>query len=315
MPDPLFGEQGVCSPNSRTARRWTRRPCGASPGPGACPRNCCRSSGSSTSCRARRAERSPKADFATSSDRHWRSRDSREVRKVAWGCGHPPSCRRSASTSPTSSRWRWPSATLAVSRVRREHGRAHHPGSPTGAVTCTSTRGGCGGRAHRVGHLRRRRGPVRGARALGCPRHPHLHRDPPPPARDARVVIHNHPYYVQPHRGARHPSLGWCTRPARCSSTTCLVECDGEIDPGAAELAAIGWFGQPGDLAQPRRDRHRRISRRRSTGGVHRTGVPAGLRCDGHRPHPTTMNRGDMVGMQASLIERAADVYWAGAPG
>ena len=25
------------------------------------------------------------------------------------------------------------------------------------------------------------------------------------------------------------------------------------------------------------------------------------------------MNRGDMVGMQASLIERAADVYWAGA--
>jgi len=28
---------------------------------------------------------------------------------------------------------------------------------------------------------------------------------------------------------------------------------------------------------------------------------------------PTKMNRGDMVGMQASLIERAADVYWAGA--
>jgi len=28
---------------------------------------------------------------------------------------------------------------------------------------------------------------------------------------------------------------------------------------------------------------------------------------------PSTMNRGDMVGMQASLIERAADVYWAGA--
>jgi hypothetical protein len=28
---------------------------------------------------------------------------------------------------------------------------------------------------------------------------------------------------------------------------------------------------------------------------------------------PSKMNRGDMVGMQASLIERAADVYWAGA--
>ena len=28
---------------------------------------------------------------------------------------------------------------------------------------------------------------------------------------------------------------------------------------------------------------------------------------------PSQMNRGDMVGMQASLIERAADVYWAGA--
>ncbi len=27
----------------------------------------------------------------------------------------------------------------------------------------------------------------------------------------------------------------------------------------------------------------------------------------------TAMNRADMVGMQASLIERAADVYWAGA--
>ena len=25
------------------------------------------------------------------------------------------------------------------------------------------------------------------------------------------------------------------------------------------------------------------------------------------------MNRGDMIGMRASLIERAADVYWAGA--
>jgi hypothetical protein len=24
------------------------------------------------------------------------------------------------------------------------------------------------------------------------------------------------------------------------------------------------------------------------------------------------MNRGNMIGMQASLIERAADVYWAG---
>jgi ribulose-5-phosphate 4-epimerase/fuculose-1-phosphate aldolase len=28
---------------------------------------------------------------------------------------------------------------------------------------------------------------------------------------------------------------------------------------------------------------------------------------------PSQMNRGDMVGMKASLIERAADVYWAGA--
>jgi len=28
---------------------------------------------------------------------------------------------------------------------------------------------------------------------------------------------------------------------------------------------------------------------------------------------PSSMNRGDMIGMQASLIERAADVYWAGA--
>jgi hypothetical protein len=28
---------------------------------------------------------------------------------------------------------------------------------------------------------------------------------------------------------------------------------------------------------------------------------------------PSKMKRGDLVGMQASLIERAADVYWAGA--
>ena len=28
---------------------------------------------------------------------------------------------------------------------------------------------------------------------------------------------------------------------------------------------------------------------------------------------PSQMNRGDMIGMKASLIERAADVYWAGA--
>ena len=28
---------------------------------------------------------------------------------------------------------------------------------------------------------------------------------------------------------------------------------------------------------------------------------------------PSRMNRGDMLGMKQSLIERAADVYWAGA--
>jgi hypothetical protein len=46
---------------------------------------------------------------------------------------------------------------------------------------------------------------------------------------------------------------------------------------------------------------------------VDRAGLQTGLRRDAHRKEPVLMKWADMAGMQRSLIERAADVYWAGA--
>ena len=133
---------------------------------------------------------------------------------------------------------------------------------------------------------------------------------------DARVVIHNHPYYVSVLAAlGRLPELVHQTGSLFLDDMYLVETYDGEIDSPwrAAELAARS-VGQPGDPGQPRRHRHRpQPGRGGLPGGVDRAGVQAGLRRDAHRPDTLADEPGDMVGMQASLIERAADVYWAGA--
>ena len=111
--------------------------------------------------------------------------------------------------------------------------------------------------------------------------HTELHRLRP----DARVVIHNHPYYVSlSPPSARCPSSS--TRPASLflDDMYLVEEYDGEIDTPLARsrTGRARSVGQPGRSwpttassppAQPRGSR--------VPGGVHRAGLPAGVRRDG----------------------------------
>ena len=126
MPDPLFGER-VCV--RRTQGRRDAGPadaCGASLAR-ACPRNCCRSgSRSSTSCRARRAEKIAKGrlrDIIRSTLE--KSRQPSKCARVAWGVGtlrHAADRRRPLRRAADGGGLPPP----GEHRVRREHGRAHH---------------------------------------------------------------------------------------------------------------------------------------------------------------------------------------------
>jgi ribulose-5-phosphate 4-epimerase/fuculose-1-phosphate aldolase len=143
--------------------------------------------------------------------------------------------------------------------------------------------------------------------------HTELHRQ----RSDARVVIHNHPYYV-----SLLAALG--TLPMLVHQTgslflddMCLVDTyDGEIDtPGrAAELAGRIGAANVAILAN-----HGVITTGRTLPeAVYRAASierACKLAYDVMLTHraPSPMNRADMLGMQKSLIERAADVYWAGA--
>lgn len=143
--------------------------------------------------------------------------------------------------------------------------------------------------------------------------HTELHRQ----RSDARVVVHNHPYYV-----SLIAALG--TLPVLVHQTGALFlddmylidKYDGEIDTPwrAAELAAqVGSanliiLANHGVVAMGRNIAeavYRAVSIERVCRLAYDVMVTGRT--------PTQMNRGDMVGMQASLIERAADVYWAGA--
>lgn len=143
--------------------------------------------------------------------------------------------------------------------------------------------------------------------------HTELHRQRP----DARVVVHNHPYYV-----SLIAALG--TLPELVHQTGALFlddmylvdKYDGEIDTPwrAAELAGqVGSanlivLANHGVVAMGR-NLPEAVYRAVSIDRVCRLAYDVML--TGRTP--SQMNRGDMVGMRASLIERAADVYWAGA--
>ncbi len=144
--------------------------------------------------------------------------------------------------------------------------------------------------------------------------HTELHRLRP----DARVVIHNHPYYVSliaalgvlPELVHQTGSLFLDDMYLRRRSTTVrstqpwrATELAEQI--GSANLVILANHG----VIITGRNLAEAVYRAASIERVCRLAYDVML--TGRTP--SQMNRGDMVGMQASLIERAADVYWAGA--
>lgn len=143
--------------------------------------------------------------------------------------------------------------------------------------------------------------------------HTEIHRQRP----DARVVVHNHPYYV-----SRIAALGMLPELVHQTGALFLDDMylvekyDGEIDTPwrAAELA-----GQIGSANLVILANHGVIATGHDLASAVYRAVSIERVCrlaydvlvTGRTP--AKMNHGDMVGMQASLIERAADVYWAGA--
>lgn len=143
--------------------------------------------------------------------------------------------------------------------------------------------------------------------------HTELHRQRP----DARVVVHNHPYYVSLIAALGVlPELVHQTGALFLDDMYLVEKYDGEIDTPwrAAELA-----GQVGSANLIVLANHGVVAMGRNLAEAVYRAVSIDRVCrlaydvmlTGRTP--SQMNRGDMVGMQASLIERAADVYWAGA--
>jgi ribulose-5-phosphate 4-epimerase/fuculose-1-phosphate aldolase len=143
--------------------------------------------------------------------------------------------------------------------------------------------------------------------------HTELHRIRP----DARVVIHNHPYYVSLIAAlGTLPELVHQTGSLFLDDMYLVENYDGEIDTpwrarelaeqvGSANLVILANHGVIATGRNLAEAVYRAVSIERVCRLAHDvmlTGRTA-----------SKMNRGDMVGMQASLIERAADVYWAGA--
>jgi ribulose-5-phosphate 4-epimerase/fuculose-1-phosphate aldolase len=143
--------------------------------------------------------------------------------------------------------------------------------------------------------------------------HTELHRIRP----DARVVVHNHPYYVSLIAALGSlPELVHQTGALFLDDMYLVEKYDGEIDApwraaelaqqvGSANLIILanhGVIAMGHNLAEAV---YRAVSIERVCQLAYDVMVTG--------RKPTKMNRGDMVGMQASLIERAAHVYWAGA--
>jgi ribulose-5-phosphate 4-epimerase/fuculose-1-phosphate aldolase len=134
---------------------------------------------------------------------------------------------------------------------------------------------------------------------------------------DARVVIHNHPYYVCVLAAlGRLPELVHQTGSLFLDDLRLVDTYHGEVDsPGRAAdlarhigranitiLANHGVIATGHNLAEA-------VYRAASIERVCKLAYDVMLT----GREPVQMNWSDMAGMQRSLIERAADVYWAGA--
>lgn len=143
--------------------------------------------------------------------------------------------------------------------------------------------------------------------------HTELHRLHP----DARVVIHNHPYYVSVLAALGVlPELVHQTGALFLDDMYLVPNYDGEVD---APWRAVELAQQIGSAHMVLLANHgviitgcniaEAVYRAASIERVCKLAYDVMLTGRTRKQ----MNRGDMVGMKASLIERAADVYWAGA--
>lgn len=143
--------------------------------------------------------------------------------------------------------------------------------------------------------------------------HTELHRAHP----EARVVVHNHPYYVSLLASLQMlPELVHQTG-SLFLDDLCLVDVyEGEVDTASRARELVGHIG--GAHVAILASHGVIVTGRTLAEAVYRSAtiervckLAYHVMLTGRTPEP--MRRSDMVGMQASLIERAADVYWAGA--
>jgi ribulose-5-phosphate 4-epimerase/fuculose-1-phosphate aldolase len=145
----------------------------------------------------------------------------------------------------------------------------------------------------------------------------HIHTELHRARSDARVIIHNHPYYVSLLASLQTlPELVHQTGSLFLDDLCFVDSYDGEIDSadrarelaeriGGANLAILASHG----VIATGRTLAEAVYRSATIERVCKLAYHVML--TGRTPSP--MKRSDMAGMQASLIERAADVYWAGA--
>lgn len=143
--------------------------------------------------------------------------------------------------------------------------------------------------------------------------HTEIHRLRP----DARVVIHNHPYFVSLIAALGVlPELVHQTGSLFLDDMHLVADYDGEIDTpwrarelagqiGSANLVILANHGVVAAGSNLAEAVYRAVTIERVCRLAYDVMVTGRT--------PSKMGRGDMVGMRASLIERAADVYWAGA--
>ena len=145
----------------------------------------------------------------------------------------------------------------------------------------------------------------------------HIHTELHRVRSDARVVIHNHPYYVSLLAALGElPDLVHQTGSLFLDDMCFVDTYDGEVDsaPRAKDLAhRIGRanltiLANHGVIATGR-NLPEAVYRAASIERVCKLAYDVMLT----NRKASTMDRAGMYGMQASLIERAADVYWAGA--
>ncbi len=145
----------------------------------------------------------------------------------------------------------------------------------------------------------------------------HIHTELHRMRADARVVVHNHPYHVCVLAAlGRLPELVHQTGSMYLDDMVLVEEYDGEIDTplmardladriGDAKIAVLANHGVIVTGADPIEATYRAASFERACRLAYDVLV-TGMK-------PLELRRAAMVGMKASLLERAAEVYWGGA--